>query len=934
MQLIKISWVAITLSVLGVIQAECKTTEVIFDQVTQKNGVFDNDVPEWKQESPDQKMQFSPYFEQLTLENIGTSSVSHCFPCAQQPILFSLKSLTEWIDSKEDKVTALMTLWQSRVMIDRHLSDDFDIYPLDLLNYKGICSPSTYQTQFLNLCHLLGIEVRQSRVIGGNYFDFCAEDSWILLNPITGQFYLDFNNENRVSSEKIMDDPLLLLRGTKERHMTEIDFSHAWKRLAQFDILHPQAAEEIPWKKIRNKHRVDGFTLYPQEKVTLKTAAADPSISISSILITQAVNLSERKIDLHFKERFPFPVREVTNHTDSPLQIVSNNGWLQPGQSLVLPRETFIVEGNFEARPSGTLSVSGLGAWSLFTPYVKGVNTFSLQTSENQSTLRWTYVSNDETLLNKCPLVIEQREHVFDHVAPSFALQSPNDSCTKVWWQIASDESFTSVPSLLDQVQEMSESITLSSLAETFISPEMDYFFRCKSFQNGIWSDWSIPYSFSVKKPQAVEEVTFEETPEGLYRLDWGRKSEESVDPIEYLVFGSNSIDFIPSVYTALQINSICDDKVVETEPNDNLVATTQDTHLDVSGHFAYYRIIAKRKGQLSIPSSLIRVYGNTLIQPRSVLQDESFGGHKIAKRILFPSSYDRAVALPLNTTHKDKSSPLNFLNYVIKTAQETSGHTSEYQFPDVSQEIWDEIGSNLLPPNHPAWPKLNRVFCKARATQTPEHFRKAGFKRWTPGRWSRVAASTHPEFPEYFLKVYCDNELGIIYDWKKWLHRIRGAETIRDCIKEYHLEEHFKVPHKWIYPLPKNPSPPNNSHYIRKNFLLVCENMRIQDHETNEKLYKTKMTKKMANELYTVLQVCGLRDSVFVFNIPFCKDGKIAVIDTEYHHKWPLPYEKLNHAFSSEVRAYWERITHNGGKIPPGVPEYNPPRMDRRDVR
>lgn len=932
--MMKAFWIAITLSVLGAIQAECKTTELIFDQVIQKDVVFDNDVPEWKQESPDQKIKFSSYFKQFTLENIGTSPISHCFPSANQTLPLSLKNLSQWIASKEDKVTALMTLWHHRVMIDPNLPDDRDVYPLDLLNYKGVCSPNTYQIQFINLCHLLEIEVRQSRVAGGAYFDFCAEDSWTLLNPLTGQFYLDFNNDTKVSSERIMDDPLLLLRGIKEHYMTEIDFTHAWMNLAHFDILYPQRAEIIPLKKIRHEERSDGFTIYPQEQVIFKTATSDPSIPASSILITQTLNLPNRKTAIHFEERFPFPVREVINHTDRPMQISCINGWLQPGHSLTFPQDTFLVEGTFDAPPSGTLTISGMGSWSLFTPYVKGENVFSLQTTHNSSIIRWTYVSDDEASLNKCPLVSEHKEYLFDHAAPSFALHSMNESCEQVWWQIASDEAFTSVPSVLDQVQELSTPITLSTLAETFINPETTYYFRCKSFQNGTWSDWSVTYPFSVKKPHAVEEVSFEEISEDHYRLDWRRRSEESVDPIEYLVFGSNCIDFIPSVYTALQINSICDGRVIETEPNDNLVAITNDTHLDVSGHFAYYRIIAKRNGQLSVPSSLIRVYANTLIQPRSVLQDEPCEGHTIAKRILFPSSYDRAVALPLRTTHAVKFSSFSSLPYVIKSTQETSGHISDYQFPDVSQEIWDEIGSNLLPPNHPAWPKLNRIFCEARVTETPEHFRKAGFKQWTTGYWSRVIASTHPKFPEYFLKVYCDNELGIIYDWKKWLNRIRGAETIRECIKEYHLEKHFKVPKKWIYPLPQHPSPQNSNYYIRKNFLLVCENMRIYDHEASEKLYKTKMTKKMAYGLYTILQICGLCDSVHVINIPFSKDGKIAFIDTEFHHIWPIVYGKLNHVFSSEIRLYWEKITQNGGKIPSGIPEHRPPRMDRYDKR
>jgi len=108
---------------------------------------------------------------------------------------------------------------------------------------------------------------------------------------------------------------------------------------------------------------------------------------------------------------------------------------------------------------------------------------------------------------------------------------------------------------------------------------------------------------------------------------------------------------------------------------------------------------------------------------------------------------------------------------------------------------------------------------------------------------------------------------------------------------------------------------------------------MRILEHKDNEHAYKKKMNRTLMEGLYTVLQVCGLYDSVYVFNIPFCKDGRIAVIDTEYHHKWPVPFIKLNKAFSSQMQSYWRQITYKGGKIPDGIPQHNPPRMDRRDV-
>lgn len=55
-------------------------------------------------------------------------------------------------------------------------------------------------------------------------------------------------------------------------------------------------------------------------------------------------------------------------------------------------------------------------------------------------------------------------------------------------------------------------------------------------------------------------------------------------------------------------------------------------------------------------------------------------------------------------------------------------------------------------------------------------------------------------------------------------------------------------------------------------------------------------------------------------------------VIDTEYHHKWPVPFQRLTRAFSSEMQDYWKKITRHGGDIPDGKTRPYCPRHDRAD--
>lgn len=913
---------------------EAKSIDILLDHKTTKTININADIPQLIQEDPNGSFTLSPYFEQLIVENCGSAPVKHCFPSINGEKTLTLRSLAHRLSKEADPLSALYQLWVSSVICDDS-AIDVDCHPLDLLNFRGICTPEVYRNQFIALCNALGIETRQANVLGKSYYDFGVDGEWALLDLQGRHVYYALNNEKLVSSETIMDDPFLLLRTKHERVAQGLNFEDSWKQLALFDILQPAPAEAVVNSAKQLDRRSKGVDLFPEERLIFKSSAICPELLSHLCHVEHCINLRGRKIAHAWDYSSPFPIHQIVNESNTSLKLVDYDIELQPGEHFVFDREVFNVVGVFTFPPTGHLRVEGAVTCSLFPALVKGKNTISLGTKKNASSINLHYQLNERFQRNSPSIAVENQNNAFDYCTPSFNLKAQQDNVEKMWWQIGSDPSFKSVPASLDQVEDYHPVVSLSTITETFLNPDCTYYFRVKGLQDGKWSEWSRPYPFVVKKPIAVEEVCFEELPNDHFELNWERHAEESSEPIEYLVFGSNAIDFVPSVYCDRQVNAFIDGQITETECNDNLVAITNKPKIEVSGGLAYYRIIARQKGQLSVPSTIIRVYDQELIQPRNVLQAMQDGSHFEAKRVLFPSSYSwKVVALPLISASAQKESPLLQLKSALTATKALESDSYGYQYPNVPDDVWDDVRSNLLPENHPAWPKLNRLFCKVRATQSPEHFRQAGFRRWRPGRWSRVAASANAEFPEYFIKAYCDTELGVIYDWKKWLHRIRGAETIRTCIKENHLDENFKVPHKWIYPLPANPSPPNSARYARKNFILVCENMRIQEHSTNEKMYKHNMTRKLMDGLYIILQVCGLNDSVYVFNMPFCKDGKIAIIDTEYHHKWPVPFNKLNSYFSKDLRPYWQKITYNGGKIPPGIAEPNPPRMDRRDVR
>lgn len=220
-----------------------------------------------------------------------------------------------------------------------------------------------------------------------------------------------------------------------------------------------------------------------------------------------------------------------------------------------------------------------------------------------------------------------------------------------------------------------------------------------------------------------------------------------------------------------------------------------------------------------------------------------------------------------------------------------------------IAAEVWNSLEPHFLPENHKLKKNLDAIFNAKNVTQNSESIEKAKFKHIIIGKKSHIVVAMHPKLKGYRIKFYLEEgpEVDDIYKLKR---RVEGAKAIRNIIENdpvYSLI--FRVPRKWLYPLPY---PTNKIHLV-----LIAEDMDIYSYEQNWlKWRSTSINPKKLDALYEVMEKAGLWDSVFAFNIPFTKDGKIAFIDTEYYHKWPVPYHKLNQYLSPRMEIYWREKT------------------------
>ena len=232
----------------------------------------------------------------------------------------------------------------------------------------------------------------------------------------------------------------------------------------------------------------------------------------------------------------------------------------------------------------------------------------------------------------------------------------------------------------------------------------------------------------------------------------------------------------------------------------------------------------------------------------------------------------------------------------------------SSYIKPDwVSEGLWEELKPDLLPFDHPIKPALDKIFKSHRVTESAASFMGAGFVFHEREGRRRVIAR-HLKLPGYLVKTYLDTHRTHMEDGLIWRNRINGARQLQACIDKHNYNHLMKVPKKWLYPIPCNN--PSRSPYP-KGYALIVEDAKTLSHLANYRKYANEITKEQVKAIYVMLYENHAFDCVHVFNIPFCKDGKIAWIDTEglnaYHH--PISYWKMTEKLPKELRPYWEKL-------------------------
>lgn len=247
-------------------------------------------------------------------------------------------------------------------------------------------------------------------------------------------------------------------------------------------------------------------------------------------------------------------------------------------------------------------------------------------------------------------------------------------------------------------------------------------------------------------------------------------------------------------------------------------------------------------------------------------------------------------------------------VNLPIKSANKKTYNDFERNHY-ISERERDSVRPYLLPIDHPIKPALDSIFRATRAILNRAAFLEAGFiiKFSQPRSFIKVAS--HPQMPGYLVKVHFDSTLSKKHGKESWrwlVQRVEGARKVRKAI-EKKKSKHFVVPRKWLYPLPEKPTVPHTPDFVRKNVILVVQDMKLVSNEENLEAWKTKITEEHLKELYAIMK-SAKGASYRADNIAYTQSGKFAFIDTEYPNRKPN-FHTIGTYLSPEMQTYWENL-------------------------
>jgi len=564
--------------------------------------------------------------KKIIIENIGQDKLEDFILILNNKDLSTFESIAKYLELESDTEKAIKTLYSFWKDHRFHASSFMGANnnPFYALNFWGYTLCGNDANALVRLFSYLGILARPIHLNGHAVNEYFFSDKWNVMDGDQNIVYLKLDNKTLASFDEIINDPFIALR-TKV-YGVKYNLANSCRNTALFEFIQPKKKDIIKIGKIADLEN-NKFTLYPGEKIIFHHDEAPPyaigkkdishwkgarDISLAKIelILNPKIRAANKKSNIiRIDSRYPIYKIESTK---------AGNEFTIPKGKLIFSRAI-----NIGNNSDDKLTVLCQGARASFSGLLKGQNEIVLKSKTGKGKAKITFIYNPLNENFSLPKIwVKNLSTVFHYEIPYFAIGG-SEHLEKLWWQISDTKDFHFVPPNFENIQAFSKIIKLDKIIDSFFREKEAYFFRVKGKKNGVWGNWSPVFRFKVLKPKQPQSVKYDLLADGKIRLEWKGSSEENV---EYMIFGSDRLDFIPDIYCNKKVTEMLYSEIVSSRLNKNIISVTNNNYYVTDIHYPFYRIVARSGRALSTPSSIINLYSNSTSEklytlPPKVLQ-------------------------------------------------------------------------------------------------------------------------------------------------------------------------------------------------------------------------------------------------------------------------------------------------------------------------
>jgi len=567
----------------------------------------------------------SPNFtKKIKISNIGSKPLIGFFPTFNHNNFRTIENIRKSINlyNQPGDLYRLFNFFHDNIWhATNHLFENYNpCYLFNVTGY-GLCSENSNV-----LKEILSNKNSRSRLLslhGHVVREFYTDSHWCIIDGDRNAIYLNWDNKTLASEAQIIEDPLIGIRTKIDGKHTPYKFGWSWANTSLFEFA-SYHQHKIDFKNIKNKRNFSQFLfdLYKGEFLIFHYNIS-PELSIGKgrtahkkdidkqllCSIEQKIIIDKRIKNNKLTIRSAWPFYKITNTLSSEIEILNTGNILLPGESARM-----INQSNFTLTLETKSSTGNITTFSqasrLSLPKItSGSNHIDLGVQSNPTKLEFSINLNTKIHKNISSAAIKLDSKHYVHSPPSFKIINNEKVPDLIWLKISPDSTFLFLPPGLNHIIPFTSSYKLSKIECSFLNPNQKYFVKIRPQKNGVWGKWSKAKSFYVTKPEQVKNITLRPSLPHNLILSWNKNNDKD---IMYHVFGSNSKDFIPDLYTPIKIREIKNHyNVISADTVTNRIISTKHNSVLLNKKFSYYRIIAQKDSSYSVPSSLISTYSN-----------------------------------------------------------------------------------------------------------------------------------------------------------------------------------------------------------------------------------------------------------------------------------------------------------------------------------